>query len=230
MTTGWPVRGKIVMCVVALGVFCAPLAAQEESSEPDLLRDGFYVGLSGGWAVPTGTISGITDLISFTSPAEASVVYDNGLVLGVFGGRRFGEWIAGIDIDMRLSPVTDEGQALVNLTGPFPDRDVGVEYATFEAFGGRTFTVGRSRTPRASFFGGAGVGLGLVQLSQGTGVEPHNDEGLSASVKLGMDLRLNRSSPVIIRLSGRYQLLSTGVDIPNDVLVQVGVSYGFMGG
>ena len=231
MTTNGLVRCQVTACAFALVSSCImPLSAQEESPEPDFLRDGYYLGLSVGWAIPTGTISGITDLISFSSSVDASSVYDSGLAIGIFLGARFSEWMTEIDIDMRLSPVTDEGQALVTFLGPVEDRDVGVEYMTFEVFGGRSFTVGDSATPWVSFFGGAGVGVGLVQLSQGTGVEPHNDEGLSASVKLGMDLRLTESNPIIIRLSGRYQLLGTGVDIPNDVLLQAGVSYGFMGG
>lgn len=131
--------------------------------------------------------------------------------------------MAELGVKMRLSPVTDQEQSLVNLVGP-GDGDVDVEYATIEIFGGRSFPVGDGVRPRVRPFGGLAAGVGLLQLSQ-TGVEPYNDDGLSASGKLGLDVHLGDASRFALRLQGRYQILSAAVDIPNDVIVQLGVNY-----
>ena len=78
-------------------------------------------------------------------------------------------------------------------------------------------------------FGGIslGAGLSLLQLSQGLGVEPFNEEGFSLSTKAGLDLLPFGSVPVMLRLTARYQILSAGVSIPHDIILQFGASYTF---
>lgn len=218
----------LVLVLSACFIASAPWGTAEAQRPPrppkDFLGNGYYAGLVGGWTIPGGEVSGMTDLIEFTSSVPASDVYDQGLAIGLFGGMRTHGWIGEISMDARLSPVTDAGQQAANLVGFFPDRDVGVEYVTFEVFAGRHLTVGPPGVPSLSLFGGLGVGLALMQLSQGLGVEPYNDEGFSLGTKAGLDWRIG-ASPILLRAAVRYQLLSAGAPLPRDLIIQFGGAY-----
>ncbi len=72
-------RGGLVapLAVILLAVWSEPTGAQQERV--------FYAGASGGWAVPTGSVSSLSDLISFPS-VPARDLYKPGLAIGLMGG------------------------------------------------------------------------------------------------------------------------------------------------
>ena len=122
-------------------------------------------------------------------------------------------------MDARVPQLTPGGQAVVNSTRS-DGRKVHVEYASFDVFLGKTLRLVGENYKRLSSFGGVGVGLEILQLSA-NGDGPHNDQGVGACAKLGVDWSLSDSGRVALRLAGRYQLASAGVDIPNDAIVYV---------
>ncbi len=217
------VSGSLTVVALLQAPTARAQLAPPETGLAGVFDDAFYVGIAGGWTIPAGEVSSVTDLIDFGTSLPAKQIYDQGLAIALFGGLRTHGWLAEIDMVFRLAPVTEEGQTLINLTGPVADRDVSIEYATFEILGGRDLSIGN----RLRIFGAVGAGLSLLQLSQGLGVEPFNEEGFSLSTKAGLDLLPFGSVPVMLRLTARYQILSAGVSIPHDIILQFGASYTF---
>lgn len=178
----------------------------------------YYIGGSFGQAMPTGNITSITNLITFESPVAATGIYDRGLAIGIHLGAREGHRIAEMTIDTRLSPVTIEGQKILNSTSTLGNK-VNIEYFTFELFGGRNETIWSSETSRIDAFLGLGIGAGHLGLYKGPGVYPVYNEGLTASIKLGLDFTKYN---IMFRLAGKYQALNYKVDIPHDFIIYLG--------
>jgi len=191
-----------------------------ETLEEDGRPIRYHVGLGFGWVVPLGRVSSITDLVPFTEPVPAGDLYVPCPELHIVAGLCAPPWMIEGVIDARVPRLTPAGQDAVDQTRS-DGRKVNVEYASFELSGGPALKIESAGRERIMLFAGIGLGLALAQLNAGTGYEPHNETGVGASVKAGVDWSPFRTRHFGLRLAVRQQLFSAGVDIPNDFIVQL---------
>ena len=182
----------------------------------------YYFMVYGGYGVPYGSVSDIGGLVEFPS-VSSNIIYKSGFAFGLMVGAEKSGWIFEISLEGRDPlPLTSTGQELANLSRT-DNRKVDVGYFAFSLFLGKSFKLGhRMRTS-------LGIYNSLIdnQLRAGEGEQPHDHEGYGMAARLGIDLLPIRSWDLIVRLGAKYQLLSIGISIPNDLVYHLGLGWGF---
>ena len=175
-----------------------------------------------GAATPTGSVENIGGLVDFPS-TDASDIYETGVAVGLIAGAERYGFIGEVTLEFRdPMPLTDLGQSLANLSRE-DGKKVDTGYFSANVFVAKSFRVGERARP----FAGVSAGIVDNQLTA-SGVSAHNDEGFGLAARGGVDLLPTTAWPLILRLGAKYEILSAGNDIPNDISYHLGVGWGFL--
>ena len=187
------------------------------STQAQASSSGLHAGLGLGWGFPLGNVSTLTDVVTFSPSLPADDVYYRTLTFHIALGVHEYPWLGEISIDGGLARLTPDAHAAINAARP-DGRRAHVEDFSFELFGARMVRVPYFGRDRLSLFGGAGIGFANLSLVSKNGYEPEHDEGLGASAKAGVQLDMGGAA---LRVVGRYQLVTLGVELPRELSVSV---------
>ena len=196
--------------------------ASEQAERSQGPGEKYYIVFSAGLAYPFGDLTNISGVVPITE-INADKIYQTGLTLSLEFGSHF-EWaLVEGGILYRFLPLTAQAKEVTAVINP-SGGEVSGEYYSFEVMIGSDFPLSRYIVPYA----GVTNGFVIMRLTSDVDLDVKTDTGYGLAFETGADIYpRGPQTQWFIRAEARFQALALGLELPQDLMLELGVGYGF---